>query len=101
VNLQSPLVSTAIGFDTVEHVLDVVIAADRSSWRWKDEDELDEAVARGIFSAADVSTFRAWGERAVAHVVDRRPPFDRDWSGWRPDPSWTEPVLPSEATTPP
>jgi hypothetical protein len=98
VNLQSPLVPTALGFDTVEHVLDVVIAPDRSSWRWKDEDELAEAVARGIFSADDVATFRAWGERAIAHVVDRRTPFDREWAGWRPDPSWDQPVLPPEAT---
>jgi hypothetical protein len=98
VNLQSPLVPTSIGFDTIEHVLDVVIAPDRSAWRWKDEDELAEAVARGIFDADDAAAFRAWGERAIAHVVDRRPPFDRDWAGWRPDPSWTAPVLPPEAT---
>ena len=98
VNLQSPLVPTAIGFDTVEHILDVVIAPDRSSWRWKDEDELAEAVARGIFSADDAATFRAWGERAIAHVVDRRTPFDRDWADWRPDPAWTNPELPPDAT---
>ncbi|HSL12065.1 MAG TPA: DUF402 domain-containing protein [Actinomycetota bacterium] len=101
VNLQSPLVPSAIGYDTVEHVLDVVIAPDRSSWRWKDEDELAEAVARGIFSADDAATFRMWGERAVAHVRDRRSPFDRDWSDWRPDPSWTEPTLRADATAPP
>ena len=98
VNLQSPLVPTAIGFDTVEHILDVVIAPDRSSWRWKDEDELAEAVARGIFTADDAATFRAWGERAIAHVVDRRPPFDREWADWRPDPSWTDPELSPDVT---
>ena len=101
VNLQAPLTPTAIGFDTVEHILDARIAPDRSSWSWKDEDELAEAVARGIFTVADAASFRAWGERAVARVLERQPPFDLDWSGWRPDPSWTEPVLPAEATAPP
>ena len=47
VNLQTPLARTDVGFDTREHVLDVLVPADRSSWTWKDEDELDEAVARG------------------------------------------------------
>jgi predicted RNA-binding protein associated with RNAse of E/G family len=100
VNLQSPLTPTPVGFDTVEHVLDATIAPDRSSWAWKDEDELADAVAHGIFTEDDAATFRAWGERGVAHVMDRRPPFDRDWDEWRPDPSWTDPVLPPNATAP-
>lgn len=98
VNLQAPLRPTAIGFDTVEHVLDATIAADRSSWAWKDEDELAEAVDRGLFTSDDERSFRRWGERAVAHVVERRPPFDRDWDEWRPEPTWTTPVLPDDAT---
>ena len=40
VNLQTPLQRTSIGFDTVDHLLDVLIPMDRSSWAWKDEDEL-------------------------------------------------------------
>jgi predicted RNA-binding protein associated with RNAse of E/G family len=99
VNLQAPLAPTPIGFDTVEHLLDAIVAPDRSSWSWKDEDELAEALARGLFTAADAAAFRAWGERAVAHVMERRPPFDRDWHGWEPDPTWNlDPALPSGAT---
>jgi predicted RNA-binding protein associated with RNAse of E/G family len=94
VNLQTPLARSDVGFDTVDHLLDVRIRADRSSWAWKDEDELDEAVAEGLFTAEDAASFRRWGERAVEHVVRREPPFDRDWSSWRPDRSWTAPVLP-------
>jgi predicted RNA-binding protein associated with RNAse of E/G family len=98
VNLQAPLVPTPLGFDTVEHVLDATIAPDRSSWAWKDEDELAEAVARGIFTDAEARSFRAWGRRAVARVLERRAPFDREWAGWRPDPSWDAPALPPDAT---
>ncbi len=94
VNLQDPLARTPIGFDTVDHALDVVIELDRSSWRWKDEEDLRDAVRAGLFSEAEAVGFRAWGERAVDRVLRGDPPFDRDWSTWRPDPTWEEPELP-------
>ncbi|HEX6843556.1 MAG TPA: DUF402 domain-containing protein [Actinomycetota bacterium] len=94
VNLQSPLRRAPTGFDIVEHVLDVTIPVDRSSWSWKDEDELAEAIAGGLFTEEDAAWFHYWGERAVEHILLREPPFDRDWDDWRPDPSWPEPVLP-------
>jgi predicted RNA-binding protein associated with RNAse of E/G family len=101
VNLESPLVRTEVGFDYVEHILDATIPADRSGWSWKDEDELAEAVLRGLFTRDDVERFRHWGERAVEHVLLREPPFDRDWATWRPDPSWTLPALPDGWETAP
>ena len=39
VNLEEPLVRTPIGFDYLDQMLDIVIAADLSSWTWKDEDD--------------------------------------------------------------
>jgi Protein of unknown function (DUF402) len=93
VNLQDPLERTPIGFDTVDHALDVLVELDRSSWRWKDEAELDRAVDRGLFSRVDAEEFRRWGERARDRILSAEPPFDRSWSGWRPDPSWSFPQL--------
>jgi hypothetical protein len=93
VNLQDPLRRTGLGFDTVDHALDVIVGLD-GSWGWKDEEELAEAVANGLFTPDDAERFRADGERAVAHILDRTPPFDRDWGDWRPDRSWPEPSLP-------
>lgn len=93
VNLQEPLRRTAMGFDTVDHVLDAIVEPD-GSWRWKDQDELEKAVRRGIFSSDEAMDFRAEGERAVRRLLDREPPFDRDWTAWRPDPSWPVPELP-------
>ena len=43
--LQDPLTRTPIGFDYLDQFLDLVIEPDLSSWRWKDEDELAEALA--------------------------------------------------------
>ena len=94
VNLQTPLQRSPVGFDTVEHLLDVTIPADRSAWTWKDEDELALAVSQGWFTEDDAAWFRHWGERGVEHVLLREPPFDRDWTSWRPDPAWERPELP-------
>jgi hypothetical protein len=94
VNLQAPLQRTPIGFDTVDHTLDVLIPLDRSSWSWKDEDELAEAIALGLFTEDDAGWVRFWGERAVEHLLSRLPPFDEPWEEWRPDPSWPTPELP-------
>ena len=93
VNLQDPLRRTAIGFDTTDHALDAIVALD-GTWGWKDEDELAEAVEHGLFTPDQAATFRVEGERAVARILDHEPPFDHDWSGWRPDGGWTVPSLP-------
>ena len=94
VNLQTPLERTPIGFDTVDHLLDVLIPLDRSSWSWKDEDELAEGISLGLFTEEDEGALRYWGERAVEHVLLRLPPFDEPWEDWRLDPAWPQPELP-------
>ena len=94
VNLEEPIDRTPIGFDTVDHALDLVIELDGSAWRWKDEDELADAVRDGLFSGEEAADFRRWGERARDRILAREPPFDRDWTGWRPDPAWPIPELP-------
>ncbi|MFN2591040.1 MAG: DUF402 domain-containing protein [Actinomycetota bacterium] len=101
VNIETPLGRTAVTYDYVDHCLDVLIPPDRSTWTWKDEDELAEAVARGIFSPADADGFRAEGLSAVERILREEPPFDRDWSDWRPDPAWRRPTLPAGWDRPP
>lgn len=93
VQLEDPLRRTPVGFDTVDHVLDAVVELD-GTWRWKDEEALEAAVARGDFTPEQAAGFRAEGERGVARILDREPPFDRDWWSWRPDPAWPLPSLP-------
>ncbi len=101
VNLQSPLERTPVGFDYVDHVLDIEITQDRSSWRWKDEDELAEAVARGVFTAEEARRFREEGERAVRRALEQEPPFDEPWEDWRPEPRWLVPTYPPGWDEPP
>ena len=94
VNLEDPLVRTPIGFDYLDRFLDIKIAPDLSRWKWKDEDELEEAVARGILTSQKAHVIRAEGESVIAALEAGHPPFDEPWDRWRPDPSWPTPGFP-------
>ena len=88
VNLQRPFRRTALGFETMDLVLDLVVDPD-GSWRWKDEDELATWVARGVFEPELAERIRAEGESVLA-----RAPWPTGWEKWRPDPAWELPELP-------
>ena len=89
VNLEKPLRRTSFGFEYEDHVLDVWVEPD-GEWRWLDEDELEEAVERGIYSADEARAIRAEGERVLEAW-----PFPTGWEDWRPNQEWTVPELPA------
>ncbi len=93
VNLQEPLRRTSMGFDTMDHLLDVVVSPDRSEWQWKDEDEFGEAVALGLYSSEEARAIRAEGERALTLLQAKRPPFGDVWRRWLPPEEWAIPSL--------
>jgi hypothetical protein len=93
VDLQALLTRTAVGFDTEDHVLDIVVAPDMS-WRWKDEEEFAAAQRIGRFTPAQAAGVRAEGEAMVAAIARRAWPFGETWAAWRPDPAWDLPALP-------
>ena len=95
VNLEEPWRESPFGFDTTDHLLDVWIEPDRS-WRWKDEDELAEAVEIGLFTPAKADAIRAEGERAIERIEAWSTPFDEGWETWRPDPDWPLLELPND-----
>jgi Protein of unknown function (DUF402) len=84
INLESDLVRTATGFEYEDHVLDVIVEEGLKSWHWKDEDELGEALARGLFTREQLAAFYAEGERAAEWLMARRAPYDTLWENWRP-----------------
>jgi hypothetical protein len=92
-NLEEPWLEQPFGFDTTDHLLDIWIDPDRT-WRWKDEDELAEAVEIGLFTAEQARAFRAEGERVIARIESWTAPFDEGWESWLPDPSWPLPSIP-------
>ena len=93
INLENSVGRKGRYYDYVDHCLDVLIPPDRSTWTWKDEEELDEAIRLGIYSRDQAASFRTEGERATRRLLDGEPPFDREWSSWRPDPDWPVPTL--------
>jgi predicted RNA-binding protein associated with RNAse of E/G family len=93
VNLEDPLRRSPVGFDTLDHKLDVIVEFD-GSWRWKDEDQFVEIIHRGLLAPEEEGRLRAEAEDAVRRIAEGEPPFDRDWFAWRPDPAWPEPTLP-------
>ena len=94
VNLQQQTIRTRDGFQATDQFLDIIVQPDRS-WAWKDEDELEEAIAVGRLTADDARDIRREGDRVVANVIARRSPFDGTCQHWRPDPSWPMPTLPN------
>ena len=91
VNLQTPLQRSALGFDSLDHALDVWIEPD-GSWRWKDEADLARCVELEIFGEAEADDIRAEGERAIAALPKLLP---TGWEDWQPDPAWPAPTLPA------
>ena len=85
VNLQRPLRRTADGFDTLDHVLDIVVAPDLSSWAWKDEDELVAAVEHGVHTSDEAAAIRATGESVIEAIERGDPPWDLSWATWHPE----------------
>jgi hypothetical protein len=94
INLQQPLARTATGFDTEDYWLDIVVSPDRSEWRWKDEDQLKEAVAMGMYSPAKACEIRAEGERVIGLLQANQPPFCDGWENWQAPGDWNIPSLP-------
>jgi len=93
VNFQEPFRRTAIGYDTQDLELDLVIYPDRS-WRLKDADLVDQRVREGRFSAAVADSIRADAARMLGELDAGRCFWDDRWASWRPDPGWAPRALP-------
>ena len=93
VNLEDPWRRTHFGFDTTDHVLDIWVLSDRT-WRWKDEDELEEAIETGLFTQLKAKAIREEGERVIERVEAWTEPFNEGWEEWTPDPDWPLPSVP-------
>jgi hypothetical protein len=95
VNFETPWQRTALGYDTRDLLLDIWVDPDRS-WRYLDEDELEEAHAEGLLTDTEIVEIRVEGERVARMIQAWQAPFSDDWENWKPDPSWPLPVLPPD-----
>jgi hypothetical protein len=94
VNIQEPFRRSSIGFDTQDLELDIVIEP-HGSWRWKDDEHMDEWIERGRWTREEVEEIRAEGARVTAALEAGRRWWSADWAVWEPDPGWPVPELPT------
>ena len=92
INLQEPIRPTPLGYDFMDHILDVVVEPDLT-WHWKDEDELATAIGMGLLDQERASAIREEAERVIRRLEARASPFADGWDRWQPDPSWPVPKL--------
>jgi hypothetical protein len=87
VNLEEPHVRDDHSVYTSDHVLDLVVAPDRTVVR-KDEEELALAVAQGVFDGPAAVAIEANAAAVETLVAHWGPPFCDGWETFRPDPTW-------------
>jgi protein associated with RNAse G/E len=93
VNFQRPFRRSAIGIDTLDLDLDLIINPD-FSFEWKDEEDYQKAINHAIIPPEWIQGIEnAKGD--IFHKLERRQyPYDGSWLDWMPDPNWTPPKLP-------
>jgi hypothetical protein len=90
-----PCQRTPDGFDTLDLLVDLVVAADLSAHRWKDEVEYAQGRRLGLINDALHRRVEAARQHVLSLVESRQGPFAEDWSSWRRGPSWPLPRLSS------
>ncbi len=93
INFEEPFRRTAIGFDTNDHALDIVVWPDYR-WEWKDLDEFEALARQGVFTEAFARAVRAESELVLSELERRTGVFEGEWSRWQPPSRWTIPELP-------
>ncbi len=94
VNMEAAYRRHDLGVDTTDNIVDLWVTPDLE-WRWKDLDELEQRVERGLVRPDEARSFRREGERVIAAVEARASPFRDGWERWAPDPAWPIPTLPA------
>ena len=94
VNMEAAYRRHELGVDTTDNIVDLWVTPDLE-WRWKDLDELDQRVERGLVDPDQARSFRREGERVIAAVEARASPFRDGWERWVPDAAWPIPALPA------
>jgi hypothetical protein len=99
-NLQEPFRRSAIGYDTQDYELDIVVQPD-GQWLFKDDEKMEARIAQGRYSVDEVVSIREVG-RQLGEMLDAKATWwDPALATWEPDPAWIAPQLPSGWETAP
>ena len=75
INLEEPLHRIPQGFEYIDLFLDILAEPDLSSWRWLDEDELQEAVEKDFISTKTSDMLYSEGRKAIEWLQSGNSPF--------------------------
>lgn len=92
VNFQRPMRRAEHGYETMDLVVDIVVAPDLS-WEWKDRDGFERAIERGIFDAEVAGPVIAESSGILRQLADREGAFEPRWQSWSPPDAWGIPSL--------
>jgi len=95
VNFELPFRRSAIGFDTLDLELDLVVSQDYAL-QWKDAHEYKEGIRRGAITTATAEQVGQAQSVVLEKIERRQEPFDGRWIAWMPDSAWNIPVLHQE-----
>jgi Protein of unknown function (DUF402) len=101
VNFELPFGRTAIGIDTCDLLLDLIVDIESLRYRWKDEDEYAQGRRLGLIGDRVHAKIDDARQKVVALIELREGPFGEDWSNWQPGRSWPAPALPPNALSVP
>jgi Protein of unknown function (DUF402) len=93
VNLQAAAARTAIGYDTQDFELDLVVFPD-GTWVVKDLELMEARVAEGRFTGELVRWVLDLGEALVADLASGHRWWDPAWAEWEPPAAWRDTRLP-------
>ena len=93
VNLEQPYRRSTIGFDTLDHELDLW-SEDGVTWHLKDEEGVALRVAEGRFDEHEAERIRTDAAAFQAEYERDGPWWDLGWAEWRPPADLVTPSLP-------
>ncbi|MET0324223.1 MAG: DUF402 domain-containing protein [Ilumatobacteraceae bacterium] len=95
INFQAPFHRTAIGYDTQDFELDMVVFPD-GRWVFKDRDVLADRVSEGQLSQPLVDEVVHLGDEIARELDAGQLRWDQRWADWRPPPAWRDADLPAD-----
>lgn len=84
-NFQSRPTRTHVGFDTLDHEIDIWWPAG-GTWRWKDVDALQERVHDGRFTQDEANAIKVGAEQVARGLSREGRWWGDEWIEWRPPP---------------
>jgi hypothetical protein len=95
INFQLPFRRSAVGFDSFDLELDLIIEP-TFEWHWKDVEDYQRGIELGILRPEWIQEIDTAKPEIFDKLEKRQYPFDNSWMNWMPDPHWYPPTLPAD-----